>query len=108
MLPRRSRLTREQFTALLSHKGLMTTYNQLGTLKYISGKGGFSVVTSGKHEKRAVARNAARRRIYRLLREHSPSLSGILYLSKQSYAFDPEKIKTLFYELLQKTTTKGR
>lgn len=105
MLPRKGRLTREQFTALLSQKGLSMVYNQLGTLKYLSQKGGWSVVTSSKHEKRAVARNRIRRRVYALLRAEQPPISGVLYLSKQAYSFEKETINDLFYALIKKTGT---
>ena len=108
MLEKKRRLARDRFTALLSRPDLLTVYNRIGTLKYISSGRSFSVVTSGKHEKRAVARNRLRRRLYNLFQRSKTPLSGILYASKQSYSFEYSDITTLFYELLEKVRTSSK
>lgn len=104
MLSKRERHTREQFTALLLAKGLRTVYNRLGTLTYLSGGRSLSVVTSGKHEKHAVARNRLRRRIYGAFQNSPARLSGIFYASKQSYGFTAEETTALAMELFAKAS----
>ncbi len=102
MLPSKKRLTREQFNIVITSSTIKTVYNRLGTLKYLPTKGGISVVTSGKNEKSAVIRNKLRRRIYTLFAENT-TLSGVLYVSKQSYRYSFEEIKSLYDDLFKKT-----
>ncbi len=104
MLSKGKRFTREQFEAFLAQKGLQSAYNTLGTLKYTKGNPCLAVVTSSKHEKRAVLRNKLRRRVYTLSQQYPLSFSGILYASKQSYSFDYETTKRLFVELCTKAS----
>jgi ribonuclease P protein component len=86
---------------LLKSPDLKVVYNRLGTLKYThSATPTLSVVVSSKHEKKAVARNKLRRRIYNL--PLLKPITGIFYVSKQSYSFEYKDIKKLFYELLEK------
>lgn len=103
MLPSRKRLSRQEFSETLKIR-VFVVYNNLGTLKYHnSGKTLFSVVTSSKHEKKAVLRNKLRRRIYNLVRELDPKISGIIYTSKNSYNLSFDEIKENLYELIKKT-----
>jgi ribonuclease P protein component len=99
MLPSNRRLSRQQFTDFLETKPLQV-YNRLGTFKYLSVGNKLSIVTSSKHEKKAVSRNKLRRRIYTIFSTTNPPLSGILYVSKQSYAFPYDETKNLFLDLL--------
>jgi ribonuclease P protein component len=109
MLPSKKRLSRSSFTLFLASKDLKTVFNNLGTLKYkksLINKA--SVVISSKHEKRAVYRNKLRRRLYVLFSDYFKGASDqnqyILYVSKQAPILSFQDIKTLFYELLKKTT----
>ncbi len=106
MLPKTERLSRAQFSEILTNKGFLTIYNRLGTLKYVpsSTKQALSVVTSSKHEKKAVIRNKLRRRLYSLFGKEKRAITGIFYTAKGSYAFSYPEIQTLFNELLKKTT----
>ncbi len=99
MLPKNRRLSRLQFTDFLTTKPLQV-YNRLGTFKYLPFGNKLSVVTSSKHEKRAISRNKIRRRIYTLFSTTNPPLSGILYVSKQGYTFPYDETKNLFLDLL--------
>lgn len=102
MLPSNERLSRTQFNQTLT-KGLISIYNHLGTLKYTKSLNRkISVVTSSKHEKKAVNRNKLRRRIYNLFKENKTIINGIFYTSKSSYTLTYTEIKSLFYELIQK------
>lgn len=104
MLPKAQRLSRTQFLELIENPTLRTIYNRLGTLKYVHASlPTLSVVTSSKHEKNAVKRNKLRRRIYGIFPRNS-TIEAVVYLSKQSYQMEYSEIKSLFYELLQKTT----
>jgi ribonuclease P protein component len=103
MLPSKKRLSRIQFEAFASFKEQKVVFNRLGTLKYKeSNEMLCSVVTSSKHEKRAVVRNKLRRRIYFLFGQNPLSLVMVLYVSKQSYTMEYSDIKILFHELIQK------
>lgn len=110
MLPSTKRLSRSYFTTFLDSSGLKTVFNTLGTLKYKEAPHQkVSVVISSKHEKRAVFRNKLRRRLYTLFRQgikvpNSHSLECVLYTSKQAPKLDYGQIKTLFNELIDKTT----
>jgi ribonuclease P protein component len=104
MLPRKDRFSRAEFADFSAQPGLKTTYNKLGTLKYTLSGHKFAVVTSGKHEKRAVARNKLRRRVYSLFQDQKTPFSGILFASKQSYSFENKDIKTLYTTLLSHAT----
>jgi ribonuclease P protein component len=116
MLPSKQRLTRQQFTNLLKNPGIKVVFNQLGTLKYIESDkelglpflkpSSLSVVTGSKQQKKAVLRNKIRRQIYTLFSKnpYKISISGILYVSKQSYDMPYEQIKDRFYALLSKTS----
>lgn len=101
MLPTTNRLSRAGFTAFTNRSDLKTVYNRLGTLKFTAGTTKFTVVTSGKHEKRAVVRNKLRRRVYSQISVKKPSITGVLYASKQSYTLSFDEIKTLLDRLLQ-------
>jgi ribonuclease P protein component len=79
-------------------------FNRLGTLKYLTKQGPFAVVVSSKHEKRAVARNKLRRRLYSLFKQKDPQISGILYVSKGVYKAEYPELTTLFHELLTKAS----
>lgn len=105
MLPKTERLSRAQFSEILENKGFLTVYNRLGTLKYLpsGAKSALSVVTSSKHEKKAVIRNKLRRRIYSLFGKEKRAIRGIFYTAKGSYALGYPEIQTLFNELLKKT-----
>ena len=109
MLPSQERLSRSQFTDFLTNKGILVVYNKLGTLKYLSSSTkALSVVTSSKHQKKAVLRNKLRRRVYTLFGTKTLQIQGILYTAKTSYVLTYSEIKTLFNELLikaQKSTT---
>ncbi len=116
MLPSQKRLSRNDFNLFLASKEIKTVFNQLGTLKYkkspknkthaVSGQA--SIVISSKHEKRAVYRNKLKRRLYSLLNTYFKAVSDqneyILYVSKQAPTLDYQELKTLFHELLKKTT----
>lgn len=102
MLPKKNRFTRAAFDAFVAQQNLKTVYNQLGTLKYAPVGNRFAVVTSSKHEKRAVVRNRLRRRVYNLFYAASVPCSGILYASKQSYSLDMKETKRLFENLLNR------
>ena len=109
MLSKKERLSRVQFSEILTNKGILVVYNNLGTLKYVNtATRALSVVTSGKHEKKAVSRNKLRRRVYSLFDKENRSIQGILYASKGAYLLSYGEIKRLFNELLNKTqkTTK--
>jgi ribonuclease P protein component len=100
MLSKRNRFTRAEFDAFTSQSGVKTVYNRLGTLQYVSTGHHFAVVTSGKHEKRAVARNRLRRRLYDRFRSTDVALSGILRVSKQSYTLELSELRSLLDSLL--------
>lgn len=116
MLPSQKRLSRNDFTLFLASKEIKTVFNQLGTLKYKKSPenkasataGRASIVISSKHEKRAVYRNLLRRRLYTLFTAHFKVAIDhnqyVLYVSKQATSFKYSELKTLFYELLKKTT----
>lgn len=102
MIPSEQRFSRLEFSEFLKNKGIFIVFNRLGTLKYLPGSPKFSVVTSGKHEKRAVYRNTIRRRLYTLFRSNSAPLQGVLYLAKASYQYTYPEIVTLFNDLITK------
>lgn len=107
MLPSNERLTRHQFPLLLANPSLLVVYNQLGTFKYITTEfRKYAVITSSKHEKKAVVRNKLRRRVYTLMGQ--APFGGILYVSKQAYMMDFDQITILWHALLAKAhkTTK--
>ena len=105
MLKKNKRFTKKEFEEFLLEKELFTVYNHLGTLKYKKGESEkFAVVTSGKHEKRAVIRNKVRRRIYDLLKKYFKNKRDIFYTSKQSFTFDYDKTETLIKELFTKSS----
>jgi ribonuclease P protein component len=111
MLPKKNRYTRTEFDDFSSNSNTQTTYNKLGTLKYVLKGHKLAVVTSSKHEKRAVMRNRTRRRLYSRFATVTSPLSGILYVSKQSYGFDGAETKSLFDSLLlhaEKNTKSGK
>jgi RNase P protein component len=109
MLPSRERLTRRKFSETLANKGVIVVYNRLGTLKYVPcPQKALCVVTSGKHEKKAVVRNKLRRRIYSLFRVNGMPIQGILYTAKASYSLQYPEIQTLFHELLAKTQKQNK
>ncbi len=103
MLPSKERFSRSQFSEFLANKGIFVVFNRLGTLKYLPSKSTqLSVVTSSKTEKRAVARNKLRRRIYAVVFSEKPQIQGIVYVSKQSYGLSYPELKTLTLDLLAK------
>jgi ribonuclease P protein component len=108
MLPSPQRLTRQQFAELLKNPEIKVVFNTLGTFKYQeqsnSGTVKFTVVTGSKHQKKAVLRNKIRRQVYTLFRNnpYNIKISGILYVSKQSYMFSYQQLKDYFYALLSK------
>ncbi len=103
MLPSPERFSRQKFTEFLGNKGIFVVFNRLGTLKFLPSAGTtFSVVTSSKAEKKAVIRNRLRRRIYAVVQSQKPRIQGIVYVSKQSYSFSYDDIKTLTTDLLAK------
>lgn len=103
MLPSNERLSRQKFQEILENKGLIIVFNKLGTLKYIPSElTRLSVVTSSKHEKRAVLRNKLRRRIYGLFKK--TPIQGVFYVSKGSYVFPYNEIKHLVNDIRTKST----
>ncbi len=101
MLPSTERLTRLEFPLVLTNPSLKTVYNALGTLKYTTTLPlKCAVITSSKHEKRAVIRNKLRRRIYTQMVGFPGS--AVLYVSKQSYGMEYQQIEQLWHELLSK------
>ena len=103
MLPSSERLSRAAFNEFLEIPGHITVYNRLGTFKFKKTPSfRISVVTSSKHEKRAVVRNTLRRRVYSRFSTLSCSMTGILYTSKQSYSFTFSEIKSLHEDLIAK------
>lgn len=109
MLPSTQRLSRTDFTHLVGSKELRSLFNALGTLKYQKSPTiQASIVISSKIEKRAVYRNKLRRRLYSAFGAYSKecSIGGqyILYVSKKAPTMSLLELKTLLYELLQKTT----
>jgi len=101
MLPSEARLSRSQFSQFLLNKRVVVVYNRLGTLKYVPSMSlQLSVVTSSKAEKKAVSRNTLRRRIYTVFGSLDPHIQGIVYVSKQSYAFSYSEIKALCTDLV--------
>jgi ribonuclease P protein component len=115
MLPSPQRLTRQQFTELLKNPEIKVVFNAVGTFKYVkkepglrNGKPGsfseLSVVTGSKHQKKAVLRNKIRRQVYTLFpnNPYNIKVSGIFYVSKQSYTFSYQHLKDYFYALLSK------
>lgn len=104
MLPSQQRFSRSEFSNFLTNKGILVVYNKLGTFKYLPTPQTtqFAVVTSSKHEKKAVLRNKLRRRVYALVGGSKTSLQGILYTSKQAYTLTYPEVTTLFNELRTK------
>jgi ribonuclease P protein component len=104
MLPSSQRLSRKQVTEFLVNKDIKVVFNTIGTFKYLLKKGGFTVVTGSKQQKKAVLRNKIRRQIYVLFEkyEHNQPVSAILYVSKQAYTMSYNDLKQYLYELLQK------
>jgi ribonuclease P protein component len=100
MLSKRNRFTRAEFDAFTAQPGVKTVYNRLGTLQYVSTGHRLAVVTSGKHEKRAVSRNKLRRRLYDRFRTTNVTLSGILRVSRQSYTLELSELRSLLDFLL--------
>ena len=108
MLPSKKRLSRADFSKFLVSPGAKTVFNQLGTLKYKeAGISQASVVVSSKIEKRAVYRNRLRRRLYIIfslfLKDLSKPRQYVLYASKQAKTLEYKELKSLLYDLLQKT-----
>lgn len=104
MLQKKERLSRSAFKELLKKPELLVVYNPIGTLKFIPHTTlSCSVVTSSRHEKRAVVRNRLRRRIYAIIQKEHPTLCGILYVSKTSYALEYTHLRDLLHDLLKKT-----
>ncbi len=98
------RLSRREFTNILENKDILVVYNKLGTLKYLpSAQKAISIVTSSKHEKKAVVRNKLRRRVYTLFHTSPINICGVLYTSKLSFTLSYTEVQSLFYELLKKT-----
>lgn len=109
MLPSKQRLSRTDFTAFVAQKDVRSVYNQLGTLKYRKSPIlKVSIVISSKHEKRAIYRNALKRRLYSLFSVYiKDSLAAgqyVLYCSKQASKLSYSDIKPLFDELIKKTS----
>lgn len=105
MLPSRERFTRSECASFLTQKGLQTVYNRLGTFKFIPASvRQILVVTSSKHEKRAVCRNTLRRRLYSLSGRSTTIFKGVLYVSKQSYIFSYDEIAALHADLYAKAS----
>ena len=109
MLPSKKRLARSDFGGFLASKDIKSVFNNLGTLKYKkSDKNQAAIIISSKVEKTAIFRNLARRRIYSLFRELFKNTNEekqyILYVSKHVSLLNFDQIKSLFYELLKKTT----
>jgi ribonuclease P protein component len=115
MLPSNQRLTRQQFTDFLKNPEIKVVFNPLGTFKYIKKESGLrngkpdsfsdlSVVTGSKYQKKAVLRNKMRRRLYTIFHKnpYNISISGVFYVSKQSYELSYEQLKDYFYALLSK------
>lgn len=102
MLSKKERLSRNSFKTLLLDKTLSIVYNKLGTLKWIPGTPHFSVIVSSRHEKSAVNRNTIRRRLYTIFRQKKPSISAVLYLSKNSYSLTYEELKKNLHDLFKK------
>jgi ribonuclease P protein component len=92
--------SRAEFTVFIAQSGLKTVYNKLGTLKFLPEGRKFAVVTSSKHEKRAISRNKLRRRAYTYLQTINTPLSGVLYASKQSYALSNDEVQTHLNSLI--------
>lgn len=114
MLPSQERLTRAQCSLLLGNPHIRVVFNRLGTLKYLpntenqSNKQGFSVITGSKTQKKAVLRNALRRKLYTLFRYFYASggknpIQGMLYVSKTAYELSFIELNTLFNDLIAKT-----
>ena len=109
MLPSHKRLSRTDFTHFLESKDIKSVFNTLGTLKYQKSLNlQVSIVISSKIESRAVYRNKLRRRLYGAFGAYSKDLSTsgvyVLYVSKKAPTMSLTELKTLLYELLQKTT----
>ncbi len=109
MLPSNKRLDRNLFRSLSESRILSTTFNRIGTLKYLKTLDNyrFSVVVSSKKEKSAVKRNKIKRRIYSLVRDYYKNnqnfVHAILFLSKDAYSMDFIDLNKHIYELLDKT-----
>ena len=110
MLPSNERLTRAQCFSLLSNTNLLVVFNRLGTLKYLpSSTIGLSVITGSKQEKKAVARNKLRRRLYSIFsKQLVKNLTGMVYVSKHAYSMSFDELTTLFNDLLAKTQKTAR
>jgi ribonuclease P protein component len=109
MLPSHKRLSRTDFTHFLESKNVKSVFNALGTLKYQKSLNlQASIVVSSKTEKRAVYRNKLRRRLYSAFgayfKDFSVGGQYILYISKKTPSMTLLELKTLLYDLLQKTT----
>ncbi len=108
MLPSKERLNRREFNETLKNR-VSVIFNNIGTLKYIIGeKKALSVVTSSKHEKKAVLRNKLRRRIYNLFKNYGQNLTGIMYTSSKSYGMPYEELKKLVHELFDKISKNNK
>lgn len=106
MPPKQKRLPRALWDSLRGIQGSQSAFSPYGTLKYYPYKmAHFSVVTSSKHEKRAINRNTLKRRIYSLFTQKAP-LSGIyiFFPSKQAYTLSYEALSESFKGLFAKVT----
>ena len=106
MLPKKERFTRKGFEEFIQ-KNPYSIYNKVGTFKFLKGNNQFSVVVSSKHCKRATVRNKTKRRVYAIVhsflkKEHTEAVSGVFYLSKQSYFFSFQELELLIYDMLQR------
>ena len=108
MLPSKQRLTRQQFTEILKNPEIKVVFNRLGTFKYLDQLNSrdfeITIITGSKNQKKAVLRNKLRRQLYTVFRNnpYNINISGVLYVSKQSYTFSYQELKDHFYALLSK------
>lgn len=106
MLPKSSRLTRQEF--YLAKKTSTFTSSPIGKLNispFFSGQnsGKFSVVTSKKLHKSAVVRNRIRRVIYNSLQGHTYKSNVIIYPSISLLSKSPSEIGMLVNQVLSGT-----
>ena len=101
MLPSQQRLSRIEFDTLLASPDLQVVFCRFGTFKYRKAeKTLISVVTGAKQQKKAVRRNALRRKLYTVFCGYP--VQGIFYASKQAYDASFEELQLHIQIMMQK------
>ena len=106
MIPRRLRLSRQDFESVTSRKDLMRATSPHFAVTYGSApkEGGCGIVVSKKVERSSVKRHLLKRRIREVLREHcSRDFVLIVYARPKSQLLAFDELKTELETLIEQT-----